>query len=141
MLERECSAAGVEIKSGVQVREVQRGSEFIVRSDGDEFHAASVVVATGGLSIPKIGATPFGYAVAKQFGVAIRECRPALVPLVLNAEDRRNYLRSGRRLGRGGCVAGAHAVSREAADHASRPERAGGAANLVVLEWPRGYCL
>ena len=59
--------------------------------DGDEFRAPSLVVATGGLSIPKIGATSFGYDVARQFGVKIQPCRPALVPLVFDADDRRSY--------------------------------------------------
>jgi len=49
------------------------------------------VVATGGLSIPKIGATSFGYDLAKQFGIKVLECRPALVPLVFDAKDREHY--------------------------------------------------
>jgi predicted Rossmann fold flavoprotein len=48
-------------------------------------------VATGGLSIPKIGATPFGYELARQFGVKVQPSRPALVPLLFNAEDRASY--------------------------------------------------
>ena len=50
-----------------------------------------MVVATGGLSIPKIGATSFGYDLARQFGLAIREPWPALVPLLLSAEDCSHY--------------------------------------------------
>jgi hypothetical protein len=49
------------------------------------------VIATGGLSVPKIGSTSFGYDVARQFGLSIRECRPALVPLTMSAEDRARY--------------------------------------------------
>ena len=56
-----------------------------------EFHAPALVVATGGLSIPKIGATSFGYDLARQFGLSIREPRPGLVPLVLNTDDRSHY--------------------------------------------------
>ncbi len=54
---------------------------FVVRTEAAEFQAPALVVATGGLSIPKMGATAFGYELARQFGVKIRECRPALVPL------------------------------------------------------------
>ncbi len=56
-----------------------------------EFVAAKLVVATGGLSIPKIGATPFGYDLARQFGINIVDCRPALVPLTFNPDDRQRY--------------------------------------------------
>ena len=56
-----------------------------------EFDCASLVVATGGLSIPKLGATDFGYAVAKQFGLKVSEVRPALAPLVLGSPDDRPF--------------------------------------------------
>jgi hypothetical protein len=91
MLEQECAAAEVQILANTRAREVQHGSEFVVRTDTAEFHAPALVVATGGLSIPKIGATPFGYDLARQFGIKIRECRPALVPLTFDAEDHRRY--------------------------------------------------
>ncbi len=91
MLEQECRLAGAAILVNTTVRQVERASGFIVRADSGEFHAPSLVVATGGLSIPKMGATAFGYELARQFGLRIRECRPALVPLTLNAEDRRRY--------------------------------------------------
>jgi predicted Rossmann fold flavoprotein len=91
MLERECAAAGVEILVKARAQDVQHASGFVVRTDSAEFHAPTLVVATGGLSIPKIGATPFGYELARQFGIKIRECRPALVPLTFNAEDRKSY--------------------------------------------------
>jgi predicted Rossmann fold flavoprotein len=73
------------------VREVARTTEFIVRTDAGEFRAPALVVATGGLSIPKMGATAFGYDLARQFGLKIREPRPALVPLVLGERDRNQY--------------------------------------------------
>src|ERR1035437_4749732 len=78
MLEAECRDAGVRIVLDSKIREVRRGAEFVVRTDGDEFRAPSLVVATGGLSIPKIGATAFGYELARQFGVKIRPTKPAL---------------------------------------------------------------
>jgi len=91
MLEEECRAAGVQILTGVVVREVNRDSGFEVQLAEGAFHSLKLVVATGGLSIPKIGATAFGYELARKFGLKIRECRPALVPLTFDAEDRRHY--------------------------------------------------
>jgi predicted Rossmann fold flavoprotein len=91
MLETECHAAGVQVFLKSDIREVVRTTEFVVRTDADEFHALALVVATGGLSIPKIGATAFGYDLARQFGLNLRETRPALVPLVLSAKDRDQY--------------------------------------------------
>ena len=91
LLESECRSAGVEIFLQSRIREVQRTPEFIVRTESDEFQAPAVVVATGGLSIPKMGATPFGYELARQFGLKIVETRPALVPFVLAGQDRTRY--------------------------------------------------
>ena len=91
MLEAECRAAGVQIFVKTGPLEVQRRETFVVRTGCGEFRAPALVIATGGLSIPKIGATPLGYEVARQFGIKIRECRPALVPLTFNAEDKQNY--------------------------------------------------
>ncbi len=91
MLEAECQAAGVQVFLKSVIREVARTTEFVVRTDAGEFHAPALVVATGGLSIPKMGATAFGYDLARQFGLKIREPRPALVPLVLGERDRNQY--------------------------------------------------
>jgi predicted Rossmann fold flavoprotein len=91
MLEAECRAAGVQIFVKTQVREVSRTTEFVVRSEENEFRAPVLVVATGGLSIPKMGATSFGYDLARQFGLKIEEPRPALVPFVLSPTDRKRY--------------------------------------------------
>jgi predicted Rossmann fold flavoprotein len=91
MLETECKAAGVPIFLKCIVQEVVRTTEFIVRTGAGDFHAPALVVATGGLSIPKMGATAFGYGLARQFGLKIREPRPALVPLVLGEKDRTQY--------------------------------------------------
>jgi predicted Rossmann fold flavoprotein len=87
MLERECAAAGVRVLTGTKVNAVKRDGSFAVETTAGVFHAGAVVVATGGLSIPKMGATGFGYDLARQFGLRVVECRPALVPLVLAAED------------------------------------------------------
>jgi predicted Rossmann fold flavoprotein len=91
MLEEECSSAGVKIFLNTKIHEVKRTLEFVVHAENAEFHAPALVVATGGLSIPKIGATSFGYDLAGQFGLQIREPWPGLVPLVLNPEDRSRY--------------------------------------------------
>src|ERR1051325_5513168 len=79
MLEVECAAAGAQILTDISVREVTRIDGFAVRSENKEFHAPVLVVATGGLSIPKIGATDFGYALAKKFGITMCETRQGLV--------------------------------------------------------------
>jgi hypothetical protein len=70
---------------------VRKADGFEVADDGDSWHAESLVISTGGLSIPKIGATPLGYSVARQFGLRVVECRPALVPLTFGREDRARY--------------------------------------------------
>src|ERR1700676_3893641 len=91
MLESECRNAGVHIALGAQTREVQRSTEFIVRCNAEEYRAPALVVATGGLSIPKMGATALGYDLARQFGLKIIPTRPALVPFVFSSIDRQHY--------------------------------------------------
>ena len=91
MLEEECRLAGVRVLVKTPVTEVRRTTEFIVRAGGQEFRAPALVVATGGLSIPKMGATGFGYDLARQFGLRVHECRPGLVPLTFSGEDRSRY--------------------------------------------------
>jgi len=91
MLERECRDAGVQILANASAGEVQSEDGFTLRASGTEYRARSLVVATGGLSIPKMGATGFGYDLARQFGLAIVDCRPGLVPFTMNPEDREKY--------------------------------------------------
>jgi hypothetical protein len=91
MLEAEYHDAGVQIFLNAKIHAVEHGSQFVVRTEYAELRAESLVVATGGLSIPKVGATSFGYDLARQFGIAIVEPRPALVPLLLGAEDASRY--------------------------------------------------
>jgi predicted Rossmann fold flavoprotein len=92
LLLRECAAANARIQLSTQVLSVaQTGSAFRVESSGGVITAQSLVVATGGLSIPKLGATALGYELARQFGLAIVEPRPALVPLVLSPEDQTRW--------------------------------------------------
>lgn len=91
LLETECRNAGVKILTNVAVEKVEHGKNFAVYAGRDEFHAETLVVATGGLSIPKMGATSFGYDLARQFGFTIVETRPVLVPFTFNATDRQHY--------------------------------------------------
>ena len=88
MLLAECAAGGVEIVLNARGITVEAGSGgFCVTSSAGEFRAESLVVATGGLSIPKLGATGLGYDLARQFGLKVIEPRPALVPLVLGGDE------------------------------------------------------
>jgi predicted Rossmann fold flavoprotein len=91
MLEEECRAGGVSIFLNAKILNVTRTAKFVVRTSNAEFDAPALVVATGGLSIPKIGATSFGYDLAHQFGIEIRDPWPGLVPLLFEAEDRCRY--------------------------------------------------
>lgn len=91
MLEEECGLAHITIFLQTRIQDVRRTTEFIVRTSSAEFRAPVLVIASGGLSIPKIGATSFGYDLARQFGIKIQEPRPGLVPFVLNPKDRSHY--------------------------------------------------
>ncbi|HLY61877.1 MAG TPA: NAD(P)/FAD-dependent oxidoreductase [Terriglobia bacterium] len=91
MLEEECRAVGVQLFLNKRIEEVERTSEYVVRDGVDQFRAPVLVVACGGLSIPKLGATSMGYDLARKFGLKVRTTKPGLVPLVLSAEDRLAY--------------------------------------------------
>lgn len=83
MLLAECAAAGAEIRLEVRIGDVSRLGPFRVGTSGGEIEAESLVLATGGLSIPKLGATGLAYAIAERFGLALTDIRPGLVPLTL----------------------------------------------------------
>jgi predicted Rossmann fold flavoprotein len=86
MLQQECAAGGVEWRMPTAVQELTKSDTgFSVVTDRGTFGAPALVVATGGLTVPKIGATPFGYRVATQFGLSVVTPRPALVPLTFDA--------------------------------------------------------
>jgi predicted Rossmann fold flavoprotein len=88
MLVAECDSGGVTRWHGCAVREIgTAGSRYRVDTDRGSVEAANVVIATGGLSIPKIGATDFGYRIARQFGLRVVDPRPALVPLTFEGAD------------------------------------------------------
>jgi predicted Rossmann fold flavoprotein len=81
-----CAASGVDIRLGQRVLDVGKADGFAVRTQSGEFAAKNLVLATGGLSIPKLGATGFAYEVAKTFGLGVTEVRAGLVPLVFADE-------------------------------------------------------
>lgn len=88
MLLEECAKAGVEVRTGQPVSDVAHADgKFAVRFGEQNFTAASLVIATGGPSIPKMGATGFAYDLARQFGLKVVEPLPALVPLTLGGDD------------------------------------------------------
>ena len=91
MLENECRDAGVRIFLNASIADVTKATGFVVRTADNEFRAPVLVVATGGLSIPKMGATGLGYDIARQFGLAIRDPRPALVPLLFGTDDLKGF--------------------------------------------------
>ena len=92
MLQAECGAGNVQWRMPCAVSAVRRaGSRYELETDADTLRAERVVIATGGLSIPKIGATDFGYRIARQFGLRIVEPRPALVPLTFDADAWRPF--------------------------------------------------
>lgn len=82
MLLAECRKGKVEIRTNCSVKNVQKTEFFELETNQGKFISESLIIATGGLSFPKIGATDFGYKIARQFGLKIIETRPALVPLV-----------------------------------------------------------
>jgi predicted Rossmann fold flavoprotein len=93
MLVAECEAGGVTRWQPCAVRSVaaaasdQPHSRFLLETDNGPVACRHVVIATGGLSIPKIGATDFGYRIARQFGLRVVTPRPALVPLTFDGDD------------------------------------------------------
>ena len=82
MLLKECEKAKVKILTACSVRKLDKTGFFEIETNKGFFRCESLVIATGGLSFPKIGATDFGYIAAKKFGLKINKTRPSLVPLV-----------------------------------------------------------
>jgi predicted Rossmann fold flavoprotein len=87
MLLAECHDAGAELRLNTAVQRVEATDNgYLVHTENDTISCQSLVIATGGLSIPKIGATRFGYDVARQFGLKVTAVKPALVPLTFQAD-------------------------------------------------------
>lgn len=92
MLLTECENAGVSIQLNTSIHRIeQREQSFQLHTNQGDFIAESLVIATGGLSIPKMGATPFGYKIAEQFGIKVLPTRAGLVPLTLQPEDKERF--------------------------------------------------
>ena len=87
MLIKECELANVILKKEFKVADIDKDKDQYIVSTTDEIYSAqSLIIATGGLSVPKIGATPFGYEIAKKFGLDVLETLPALVPLIFDEQ-------------------------------------------------------
>ncbi|MBI2341223.1 MAG: NAD(P)/FAD-dependent oxidoreductase [Deltaproteobacteria bacterium] len=91
MLKAECEKSGVKILLDCKVKSITKHNKFSLETGHGEFSAASLVIATGGLSYKDLGASDFGYATAKQFGHSIVRCRPSLVPLVFSKTARPRF--------------------------------------------------
>ncbi|HRE42981.1 MAG TPA: aminoacetone oxidase family FAD-binding enzyme [Terricaulis sp.] len=87
MLLEECEAAGVALELNCRVSAVRRGARFAVETNRGAFESETLCVATGGLPIPKLGASGFAFEIAKQFSLAVTPTRPGLVPLTFSEAD------------------------------------------------------
>jgi predicted Rossmann fold flavoprotein len=93
MLEQECEKAGVEIRLQCKVKDIAKNRNFSVATAVGRFSADSLVIATGGLSYDDLGASGFGHAVARSFGIKLTQVRPALVPFVFTGKDQQVFRR------------------------------------------------
>jgi predicted Rossmann fold flavoprotein len=91
LLKKECERHQAQILLETKVTHVIKDDLFLLTTSRGEFRCQSLVIATGGLSIPTLGATDFGYRIAKQFNIKINACRPALVPLTFKEQDLRLF--------------------------------------------------
>jgi predicted Rossmann fold flavoprotein len=91
MLESECRDAGVRILCNASVQEVCKSEQFHVRTSQGTFRSNALVIATGGLSFPKLGASDLGYRIARSFDIALTELKPGLVPLTFQPTERSFY--------------------------------------------------
>ena len=83
-----CKKYQVEIRLSCNITDISKSDSFTIESNQGIFNSKALIIATGGLSIPKIGASDFGYNVAKKFGLNIIETRPALVPLIVSEKQK-----------------------------------------------------
>jgi len=91
MLKAECDDARVQWCMPAKVSSVERAERFKVATDRGTFDCQSLVIASGGLSIPQIGASPFGYRLAEQFGIKVTELHPALVGLTFAPAELKQF--------------------------------------------------
>ena len=93
LLLTECEQASVEIRLNTEIKKIEKISDhhFKIASSRGDFHCESLVIASGGLSIPTMGASPFGYKIAEQFGIKVWPTRAGLVPFTLNQEEKEKF--------------------------------------------------
>ncbi len=91
LLLKECRTARVRIQTKCSIKDIEKEKYFTVKTNTGNYVAESLVIATGGLSMPSIGATGFGYEVAKQFGLRVLCCQPGLTPMTYSKRDLDNY--------------------------------------------------
>ncbi|WP_394135716.1 BaiN/RdsA family NAD(P)/FAD-dependent oxidoreductase [Aliivibrio fischeri] len=92
MLLKECELVGVNYRYRCEITDIEKtDTGFTLMLDSDELACESLVVATGGLSMPKLGATPFGYQIAEQFGLSMVPTTAGLVPFTLHKEDKEAF--------------------------------------------------
>lgn len=87
MLMAECTASGVTVRCGVRVKAISKATHFRIETDDGALVAPALIIATGGLSIPKLGATPFAFDLAERFSIPVVGLRPGLVPLTFGPSD------------------------------------------------------
>ncbi len=91
LLLEECRLSGVKIQNRSTIKEIEKQNCFNVKTNSENYTTESLVIATGGLSMPTIGATGFGYEVAEQFGLKVLSRQPGLVPLTFSKNDLENF--------------------------------------------------
>ncbi|MCG6273929.1 NAD(P)/FAD-dependent oxidoreductase [Vibrio vulnificus] len=92
MLLSECDQPNIAQRYQVQLTEIEKTKQgFVLRAGAEAFECQSLVVATGGLSMPKLGATPFGYKIAEQFGIPVVPTTAGLVPFTLHKQDKEDF--------------------------------------------------
>ena len=91
LLLEECRLSGVKIQNRCTIKKIEKDNCFTIKTNSENYVTESLVIATGGLSMPEIGATGFGYEVAEQFGLKVLPCQPGLVPLTFSKDDLKNF--------------------------------------------------
>ncbi len=91
MLRAECVNANVQIRVGCAIQEVKRGRRFDLTTSQGNFECDVLVIASGGLSVPQLGASNFAFWIARQFGLGVTKLRPGLVPLTFRPDDLRFF--------------------------------------------------
>lgn len=93
MLLQECQKVGVEIYLNTTITSIENKNDnkFVIKTNNGDFYAESTVIASGGLSIPTMGSSPFGYKIAEQFGIKVWPTRAGLVPFTLHVEEKEKF--------------------------------------------------